>query len=120
MSKEKVITLILRIIPALILLQTLFFKFTSAPESVYIFTQIGIEPWGRYLSGIGELVAGILLLSPLYFYGAILSLVIIIPAILVHLTSIGIVVQNDSGLLFGMVIIVLICSIILIKRHKSK
>lgn len=100
-----------RIGVALIFLQTLYFKFTGAPEAVYIFSKIGIEPWGRYLVGIAELVASVLILIPATsLYGAILSLAIIIPAIVFHLTTLGIEVQGDGGLLFGLAIIVLLLS----------
>jgi hypothetical protein len=61
---QLVLSWICRIIAAVILLQTLFFKFTGAPESVYIFTKVGLEPWGRYGSGVAELIAAILLLPP--------------------------------------------------------
>ena len=49
---------------AAILLQTLFFKFTGARESVYIFSTLGLEPWGRIGSGVAELIASVLLLIP--------------------------------------------------------
>ena len=55
---------ICRIVAAAILLQTLFFKFTGAAESIYIFTKVGLEPWGRIGSGIVELIAAILILIP--------------------------------------------------------
>ena len=45
----------LRLIVAVILLQTLFFKFSAAKESVYIFSTLGMEPWGRIGSGVFEL-----------------------------------------------------------------
>ncbi|MEK6898895.1 MAG: DoxX family protein [Nanoarchaeota archaeon] len=111
-----------KIIVALIFLQSLFFKFTGADEAVYIFSQIGIEPWGRYLVGVGELFASVLILIPsLSFYGAILASLIIIPAIIFHLTTLGIVVYDDNGLLFGLAIVVLILSVfILVKRKKSR
>ena len=59
-----VIAWICRIAAAVILLQTLFFKFTGAPESVYIFSKVGLEPWGRIGSGVAELIAAILILFP--------------------------------------------------------
>lgn len=97
----KILALILRLVAAAILLQTLYFKFSAAPESVYIFSQLGLEPFGRIGTGIAELVAGILLLIPkTAFYGAVASFAIISGAIVSHLTVLGIVVQNDGGLLF--------------------
>src|SRR5579871_1465525 len=81
----------LRGIAAVILLQTLFFKFTGAKESVYIFSTLGLEPWGRIGSGIVELIASILLLTPrTVAFGAILSLGVISGAIVSHLTKLGI------------------------------
>lgn len=111
----------LRVVPAVILLQTLFFKFTGAPESVWIFTQIGAEPWGRILSGIIELVAVVLIVTPAFsVYGAILGTLLMLGAIGAHLTKLGIVVQGDGGLLFGMAILTLICCMALawIQREK--
>lgn len=107
-------------IVALIFLQTLYFKFTGSAESVEIFSAIGIEPWGRYLVGIAELGAAILLLIPFTsWYGAVLSLFIIIPAIITHLFKIGIVVHDDKGLLFGLALAVLVLSVavLLIRWH---
>lgn len=88
-----------QVIAAAILLQTLFFKFTGAEESIYIFTQVGIEPWGRYLTGSAELVAGVLLLIPaLAWLGAALAIGIMAGAIGAHLfTPLGIAVQPDPS-----------------------
>src|SRR5688572_3751053 len=76
---------------AVIFAQTLFFKFTAAPESVYIFTTLGVEPWGRVASGCAELVAAALLL---YWrtaaLGSLLALGVIGGAIASHLTKLGI------------------------------
>ena len=100
-----------RILAAAILLQTLFFKFTGAAESKYIFTRIGAEPWGRYGSGVVELIAAILLLTPRFAWaGALLALAVITGAILSHVTILGIVVQDDGGLLFLLAITVFFCS----------
>ena len=93
----------LQLIVAGILLQTLFFKFTGAEESVYIFTTVGAEPWGRIGSGVLELAAAVLLLIPaLSPYGAILTMGLMTGAILSHLTILGIEVKGDGGLLFGL------------------
>ncbi len=92
-----------QVVVAAILLQTLFFKFTGAEESKFIFTTLGLEPAGRIGSGIAELVAAVLLLIPrTVVFGAALALVIITGAIASHLTRLGIVVQDDGGLLFGL------------------
>jgi hypothetical protein len=101
----------LQLIVAGILLQTLFFKFTGAAESVYIFSTLGVEPWGRVGSGVVELIAAILLLVPATVtIGAVLALGIIVGAILSHLTVLGIDVQGDGGLLFFLALAVFIAS----------
>lgn len=103
----KILLWIVRIVVAVILLQTLFFKFTGAPESVYIFETVGQEPWGRYGSGVVELIAAVLLLTPRFVaIGAALSLGVISGAIFFHLTKLGIVVQDDGGLLFILALVV--------------
>lgn len=91
----------LRILAAIILLQTLFFKFSAAAESVYIFTTVGMEPWGRIGSGVVELIAAILLLIPrTTVFGALLGLGVMSGALFFHLTRLGIVVMDDHGQLF--------------------
>jgi hypothetical protein len=114
---------VLRVIAAFILLQTLFFKFTGAKESVYIFTTLGIEPWGRIGSGVVELIASVLLLLPrTVTLGALLSLATIVVAILSHLTKLGVRLPavNDNGELFALAIVVLLCSaaVLLLHRHE--
>jgi len=102
---------LLRFTAAVILLQTLFFKFTAAPESVYIFTKVGAEPWGRIGSGIVELIAAGLLLTPRFnWLGSLIALGVMAGAILSHLTVLGIEVQGDKGLLFALALIVFIAS----------
>src|SRR5258707_10230054 len=102
---ERTINLICRGAAAVILLQTLFFKFTGAPESVYIFTKVGLEPWGRIGSGVAELIAAILLIAPSFpWLGAGLALGVMGGAIMSHLTVLGIVVKDDGGLLFGLAV----------------
>lgn len=97
-----------QIVVAAILLQTLFFKFTGAPESVYIFETLGLEPWGRIGSGIAELAASILLLLPATAaLGALIALGVILGAIGAHLSRLGIEVQGDGGLLFALALVVL-------------
>ncbi len=111
----------LRIIPAVILLQTLFFKFTGAPESVWIFTQLGVEPWGRYLSGALELLAAVLILYPKTTpFGALLAVGLMVGAIGAHFTTLGIVVQDDNGLLFGLALVVFVLSAILVWTQKDR
>ncbi len=106
---------VLRLVAAGILLQTLFFKFTAAPESVYIFTQVGAEPWGRIGSGVIELVAAILILVPrTTWLGSLIALGLMAGAILSHLTVLGIEVQGDKGLLFSLAIAVFASSALLL------
>lgn len=109
----------LQLVVAGILLQTLFFKFTGAPESVYIFTTLGAEPWGRIGSGVVELIASVLLLVPATSaLGASLALAVIAGALMSHLTVLGIEVQGDGGLLFILALIVFVGSagILVIRR----
>ena len=99
----KIVSLVLRLIAAFIFVQTLYFKITGSPESVYIFEKVGMEPWGRYASGAVELIAAVLLLfGRTVWIGAIIGLGVISGAIFFHLTTLGIEVQGDGGLLFGM------------------
>jgi uncharacterized membrane protein YphA (DoxX/SURF4 family) len=102
----------LQIIAAAILLQTLFFKFTGAPESVYIFTTLGAEPWGRIASGVVELAAGLLLLLPATApVGAALAASVMVGALASHLLFLGIDIQGDGGLLFALAGVVLVASL---------
>jgi hypothetical protein len=117
---QVIVSWIAQVITAGILLQTLFFKFTAAPESVYIFTTLGAEPWGRWASGCAELVAAALLLrSRTAALGAVLALGVITGAIGSHLTKLGIEVQGDGGLLFGLAVTVFVASgvVALIRRR---
>lgn len=114
-----ILSWLLRITAAVILAQTLFFKFTAAPESVYIFDKVGLGAPGRIGSGIAELIAAILLLIPgTVWLGAGLALAVMGGAIMSHLTVLGIVVMNDHGLLFGLAITVALCSAILLLIHR--
>jgi len=120
-KSEWVISWVCRITAAVILLQTLFFKFTGAEESIYIFTKVGLEPWGRYGSGVAELIAAVLLLTPRFAWaGALLALGVISGALASHLTVLGIVVKNDGGLLFGLAVTVFICSLITVFLHRRQ
>jgi uncharacterized membrane protein YphA (DoxX/SURF4 family) len=122
MSQLKIVgAWVLRLLPAVILLQTLSFKFTASPESVYIFTTVGMEPWGRIASGIAELVAAILILVPRFTWlGALLAMGIMSGAIFFHLTILGIEVQGDGGLLFVYALIVFLCSAVLLLMNRDK
>src|SRR5258705_2655521 len=119
----RIVDWLLRIIIAVILLQTLFFKFTGAKESVYIFTTLGIEPWGRIGSGVAELIAAILLLTPrTVTFGAALSLAVIAVAIFGHLTKLGVTLPavGDRGELFALAVVVFGCSVALLIMHRRE
>jgi uncharacterized membrane protein YphA (DoxX/SURF4 family) len=116
---EKTISWIFQVVAAVILLQTLFFKFTGADESIRIFTTLGVEPWGRIGSGIVELAAGILLLIPSRVtVGALLALGTMTGAIFSHLTALGIDLSatgiNDGGFLFSLAVTVFVSSLIIL------
>ena len=113
----------LRGIAAVILLQTLFFKFTGAKESVYIFSTLGMEPWGRIGSGVAELIASVLLLLPqTVVYGALMSLGVISGAIFFHLTKLGITLPlvDDHGELFALAVVVFVCSLAVLILHRQE
>lgn len=116
---KNIVGLVLRLVAAVILLQTLYFKFTAHPESVELFTKMGVEPWGRIGTGIIELVVAILLLIPsTVFIGAFLGIGLMSGAILSHLTIIGIESKGDGGQLFMLAIVVWICCAILMLLNK--
>ncbi|MEM1093342.1 MAG: DoxX family protein [Bacteroidota bacterium] len=117
----KTIDWIARIVAAVILLQTLFFKFTGAAESVFIFSELGVEPWGRIASGVVELIAAVLLLVPrTAALGALAALGVMGGAIMSHLAVLGIVVQDDGGLLFGLALVVATCSAFALYYHRAE
>lgn len=106
-KKKAIVSWVFQVIVAVILFQTLFFKFTGAEESRYIFEKVGAEPVGRIGSGVVELIAAVLLLVPRTIpIGAIISLGVISGAIMSHLTILGIEVKGDGGLLFGLACVV--------------
>lgn len=115
------LSLVLRLAVAAILLQTLFFKFTAAPESVWIFQTLGAEPWGRIASGVAELVVAALLLWPRTVgLGAVGALGVISGAIMAHLTKLGIEVQGDGGTLFFLALAVFVGSAVLAWLHRRE
>lgn len=119
MKSDKII-FILRIAVAVILIQTLRFKFTAHPDSVYIFETVGLEPYGRIGIGILELIAGILLLIPkTVWIGSLLTLGLIGGAILMHLTQLGVNVNNDRGVLFYTAIITFLLSAVILYYHRK-
>ncbi len=121
MKSKKTLSLLLRLVAAGIMLQTLYFKFTAQPESIYIFSRLGIEPWGRIGSGIAELIASVLLLWPsTVVLGALLGAGIMLGAIAAHATLLGIEVLGDGGQLFIYALIILIACIGLMILHSRQ
>jgi uncharacterized membrane protein YphA (DoxX/SURF4 family) len=118
---QTVVTWLAQLTVAVILLQTLFFKFTGAEESVYIFTAIGAEPWGRIGSGVIELIASLLLLIPAAApIGAALVMASMAGAILTHLTLLGIEVKGDGGLLFALALTAFVGSAIVLLVRRAQ
>jgi putative oxidoreductase len=112
---------VLQLLVAGILLQTLYFKFTGAPESVYIFSTLGAEPWGRIGSGVVELIAAILLLVPTTTtVGAALAMGVMVGAIFSHLTVLGIEVRGDGGLLFALALVVFAASAVVLLLRRGE
>lgn len=119
--KNQVVYWIIKLTAVVILLQTLFFKFTGASESVYIFETLGVEPFGRIGSGVVELLASIFILfRRTTLLGALMAAGTMFGALVSHLFILGIVIQNDGGTLFTLAIITLVCSLLIIytERHK--
>jgi putative oxidoreductase len=120
-NTTKKIILFLRLVAAAILLQTLYFKFTGAAESKFIFSTLGIEPWGRWFAGFSELVASILLLVPAtQILGGLAATAIMAGALVSHIFLLGIVVQDDGGTLFILALIVLIVSNLIIYLNRQQ
>lgn len=110
-----------RLVAALILVQTLFYKFSGSAESVYIFSTVGMEPWGRIGIGILELIASVLLvITSVSWLGALLSFVLMLGAIGMHLTLLGIEIQDDGGQLFIMAVVVVVCSMFVLWTDREK
>ncbi|WP_228235835.1 DoxX family protein [Allomuricauda sp. M10] len=121
MNFKSILNLALRAVPAVILLQTLYFKFSAAPESVYIFSTLGLEPYGRIGLGVLELIVAILLLIPkTTWMGALLGVGIMSGALFSHLTKLGIVVQNDGGTLFILALITFVFCVILLWKNRKE
>ncbi len=118
---KKIIERILALVAAVILLQTLFFKFSGAEESIYIFTKMQIEPWGRYVIGFAELIAGgLLILRKSAIWGALLTVGLMIGAVFSHLFVLGIAVRGDGGFLFVLAIVTLLSSVAVLIFNRQK
>lgn len=116
----KILLIIAEVIAAGILLQTLFFKFTGAAESVYIFKTIGAEPVGRIASGIAELIASVRLFIPRFTWlGASLALGVMAGAIVCHLIVLGVVIWGDGGELFALACVVFVFSAFILWCHRG-
>jgi putative oxidoreductase len=121
MNTKKIVSIILRLVAAFILVQTLYFKFTGQPESIYIFTKAGMEPWGRIGTGVAELIASVLLLIPsTIVIGAAMAIGLMAGALATHLLILGIEVQGDGGQLFIYALIVLVASVALLSIHSGQ
>jgi uncharacterized membrane protein YphA (DoxX/SURF4 family) len=116
MNLQTISIWVLRLVAAVIMLQTLYFKFTGAEESIFIFSQLGMEPWGRIGTGVMELIASVLILYPRTTHlGALLGIGLMSGAIFFHLTKLGIEIKGDGGLLFYYASAVFVsCGILLI------
>ncbi|SRR5712692_56444 len=118
--RQRAIRLVCCLIAASVMIETLFFKFTDEPESVYIFRRMGTEPWMRWVQGLWELAASIGLLIPrLRWAGGILTTGAMAAAILSHMTWLGYSIRGDHGLLFGMALVTFTCglTVTLLHRH---
>lgn len=121
MKASEILYWIARLIAAFIMMQTLYFKFTASEESVFIFTEVGMEPWGRIGVGVLELVASVLLLIPATVWaGAMLAFGLMAGAIVMHLTLLGIEVKGDGGQLFIYALIVAACAVFSFFKSRSQ
>ena len=117
LPKLKLLSWIAQIAAAAIMGQTLYFKFTAHPDSVQLFTELGMEPQGRLLIGALELIACVLLLIPSSIvYGALLGSCLMAGAIIGHFTELG--WEGPRLQLGALAIVVLLCCIatLLIRR----
>src|ERR1044071_6070378 len=120
-SRQKIVIWLCSLVAAGIMIETLFFKFTAAPESVYIFKRMGTEPWMRWVQGIWELLASIGLLWPrMRWAGGILTTGAMAAAILSHVTWLGIAVQGDHGLVCGIACGTFTCDFTVMMLHHDQ
>ena len=125
---QAVVSWVAQLAVAGILLQTLFFKFTGAEESVYIFTTLGrfvhvagVEPWGRIGSGVIELIAGLMLLVPATAsLGAGLAMGVMAGAIASHILVLGVEVKGDGGLLVALALTAFVGSVVVLVLRRSQ
>ncbi len=118
---NKNLLFVLRLIVAVILLQTLYYKFGAHEDSVYIFTTLGFEPYGRIGIGVMELIVSILILiKKTSWAGALLTVGLMAGAIFSHLTQLGIEVKGDGGQLFYMAIGTWVLSLIVLWSERKQ
>ncbi len=118
-QRQRIASWVCCLIAAAIMLETLFFKFTGAQESVYIFHKMGTEPWWRWGQGIWELIASLCLLLPRWKWaGGILATGAMSAAIISHLTWLGFSILGDHGLLFCMAVTTFVCSLTVLVIHR--
>ncbi|RXK58281.1 DoxX family protein [Lacibacter luteus] len=121
MNFQNIFSWVLRLLAALIMLQTLYYKFSANEESVYIFSEIGMEPWGRIGTGVMELIASVLLLYPRTTHlGALLGVGLMGGALFFHITKLGVEVKGDGGLLFVYALLVMMSCLLLLYFHRNK
>lgn len=121
LNRINYLSLGLRFLIAIIFLQTLYFKFSAHPDSVYIFSKLGLEPYGRIGLGVVELFTAMLILLPATrLYGSILSLGVISGAVILHLGPLGIEVQGDGGKVFYLALIVFAASLAVLWLHRKE
>ena len=120
-TTKKYVIFILQLIIAISHLQTLRFKFTAHHDSVYIFSQLNLEPYGRIGIGIFELIIAILILIPkTKIIAGMLSIAVITGAIVSHLGPLGVEVQNDNGILFYFALFVLASTLLFLWLQKEE
>lgn len=116
--RQTILIWMCRIIAASIMIEPLYFKFTGAPESIYIFSKMNLESWWRYRQGVWKLCASVLLLPRTAWAGGVLTLGALGAAIASHLTALGLVVQGAGGVLFGMAWTTLLCAAVVTFLHR--
>ena len=114
---KKIISWILQLVVVVILGQTLFYKFTDAPETAELFAQLGMGAFGYKLIGLLELIACILLLIPASVAtGALLGWGLMTGAIIAHVTEIGF--EGELGVLGAMAITAWLCCMVIMYLNR--
>lgn len=116
---HRIISWILQIVVAVLLAQASVFKLISDPDTVSLFTKLGMEPHGRIMTGIFELLACILLLIPVSsIYGALLAAGLMSGALLGHITKLGF--TGPEGELGIMAILILLASLVILFLRRAQ